>query len=537
MRIALLASNPLFNDHVQDLIQKIGSETGIELQHLILLNKAERSGKSGSLLQLWAFRLLLLIERIFLFRNRTVVENIVSLGDISNSFAFVTRLKFGDNISQEKLNAIKALNLDLIIKVGDEVEGMEQLADASRLGLVSTEYSADVHNESVLSGFWEVLYKLDTTNFSISRIHSNRTKEVLLQCNFQTRYCFLLNKAFLYKKAGVHLLGFVREVARTGSFPANKKMSQSLSKSRKLYDIGFSTYFRYVFQTLLIVLRKILRTLFYNGFRWHVVVYNKYVNNTLFSEPRIIANPPGRFLADPFLVSFNNQNYCFVEDADSKTKKGRISFFEVGTESISDIRVCLEEESHLSFPYIFKFKDDFYMCPETCASDQIRIYKATNFPLEWKLEKIIMQNIRAADSMLFEHEGRWWLFTNIDPSRIGDNSSELYLFYAESPLSTEWTPHKLNPIYIDSTKARNGGLILNGKEIFRIAQKQEFDKYGANVSIYRISALSTDVYKEDLQQTIESNYLPNILGTHHMSGTSDFTALDFYNVEREKIRH
>ena len=154
--------------------------------------------------------------------------------------------------------------------------------------------------------------------------------------------------------------------------------------------------------------------------------------------------PKTQFLADPFLIEHESKTYCFVEDFEYRAKRGKISCFEVYDNKFSDISVCLEETFHLSFPFVFKYNNELYMCPETCDSDQIRVYKAVNFPFEWKLEKVIMDNVRAADTLLFEKEGKWWMLTNIDPSRIGDNSSELYLFYSNSPLSTEWTPHKLN---------------------------------------------------------------------------------------------
>ena len=129
-------------------------------------------------MQKFFFSLLLIVERMLLFKNKVVVNKIVRLMDVTDLFAFVTRLKFKDLISDEKLAALKSLELDLIIKIGDEVEGLEQLAVTAKLGLISAEFSADVYNETLLSGFWEVLYKLDTTNFSVSRIFLNGTKEM-----------------------------------------------------------------------------------------------------------------------------------------------------------------------------------------------------------------------------------------------------------------------------------------------------------------------------------------------------------------------
>ena len=38
------------------------------------------------------------------------------------------------------------------------------------------------------------------------------------------------------------------------------------------------------------------------------------------------------------------------------------------------------------------------------------------------------------------------------------------IYHADSPFAAHWTPHAQNPIYIDSAKARNGGLLTDGDQ-------------------------------------------------------------------------
>ena len=126
------------------------------------------------------------------------------------------------------------------------------------------------------------------------------------------------------------------------------------------------------------------------------------------------------------------------------------------------------------------------MCPETLEKREIRLYQCKNFPLEWKYHSTIMSDISAADTNIFFYRDRWWLFTNIDRSLIGDHSSQLYIFFSSNLLSNQWTPHSNNPVIFDSFKARNGGLILDKTGIYRVGQKQGFANYGESLSLYKI---------------------------------------------------
>ena len=74
------------------------------------------------------------------------------------------------------------------------------------------------------------------------------------------------------------------------------------------------------------------------------------------------------------------------------------------------------------------------MCPEARESGQIRIYRCAEFPLKWELQTVIMENVRAADTMLFERRGKWWMLTNLDESGAEDHCSELYLFSSDRRL-------------------------------------------------------------------------------------------------------
>ena len=73
-----------------------------------------------------------------------------------------------------------------------------------------------------------------------------------------------------------------------------------------------------------------------------------------------------------------------------------------------------------------------------------------------------MNSVSAADTNIFLFDKKWWMLCNLSSSKIKDHNNELHLFSSKNPLSSDWFPHKLNPIILDSRKARNGGLIFDG---------------------------------------------------------------------------
>jgi len=166
------------------------------------------------------------------------------------------------------------------------------------------------------------------------------------------------------------------------------------------------------------------------------------------------------------------------------------------------------------------------MCPEARESGQIRVYRCTDFPLKWELETVIMEGVPAADTMLFERGGKWWMLTNLDESGAVDHCSELYLFWSDSPLHANWTPHPQNPIRIDACGGRNAGLVVDGEKLFRLAQRQGFDQYGQGLLVFEIKMMSESLFVEEQVAEITPTFRRGVRGTHHLSTDGKTTVID-----------
>lgn len=245
-----------------------------------------------------------------------------------------------------------------------------------------------------------------------------------------------------------------------------------------------------------------------------------------------IENPPNHFLADPFVLKKYGKVYCFLEDYRYETNKGVISVYELKKDSYTPLGVALEEDFHLSFPFIFEEDGQLFMCPETHEAKDIRIYRCVDFPLKWKLEKIIISKINAADTMILNRGDRWYLLTNIDSGDIDEHNSELHIYSSEHFLDKPWVKHPSNPIIFDSSCSRNGGLIYDDNDVFRVFQVQGWALYGEEVGVAKMNTLEPYRYDETPIFTIKPNTVgKEVLGIHTFNYKDNVAVFDFFKVD------
>lgn len=247
-----------------------------------------------------------------------------------------------------------------------------------------------------------------------------------------------------------------------------------------------------------------------------------------------LPNPVGHYRADPFVVSHDGRTMVFAEEFSNATQLGHIVALEVlPSGDTVDLGRCIQEPFHLSFPYVFKWEGQLYMCPEASESRQIRIYRCVEFPLRWTLDTVIKDGVAACDTVLFERDGLWWMMTNLDSSGTDTEfCSELHLFWADHPLSKDWHAHPLNPVVCDGRQARNGGLLYEGDRIFRVAQGHAYGVYGKSHAVYEI----TKINQTDYAETLSHRNLPpeGAIGSHHLSSNGEWAVSDSLRVIRAR---
>ena len=205
-----------------------------------------------------------------------------------------------------------------------------------------------------------------------------------------------------------------------------------------------------------------------------------------------ITDVNARFVADPFMVNEKNVWYMFFEVFNDDDNQGDIGL----ATSIDGIhweykKIVINEPFHLSYPYIFKMKGEYYLIPESARDYSIRLYKAIEFPYKWKLVgKLLKGNFK--DTSVIFYNNMWYLFSD-----SSCNSDTLSLFYSKSLLGP-WLEHPKSPIVLNNPHiARPGGRIkLINNNLYRFTQ-DDFPTYGRQVRVFKIKILSTIDYQEE----------------------------------------
>lgn len=433
--------------------------------------------------------------------------------------------------SDSDIEKLRSCNFDVLMRCGSGILKGDVL-NVARFGIISFHHADNRVNRGGPAGFWEVFNREPKTGFVIQRLTEELDGgQVLVRGSFPTLSYYLLNQASLCSRSNYYMKKLLSDMARERKLPIpepNWPYSNELFRLPRL-DVQLSYLIRVIWSA---INAKVRFHIFKHRQRWSVAYQRTAWRDLVMWRSTRIVNPSGRFLADPFVICRDGAHYCFVEDYDYSTDRGCISVVCLADPTHRVERVIVEP-FHLSFPYLFEFDGKLYMLPESHENRDIRVYECLEFPLRWSLKAVLMKDLSAADSMVFFKAGYWWLLTNIAVQAGADHSSELFIYYSDCPISTRWTPHPKNPIYVDPSIARNGGLLVDGNDVYRVGQRQNFSQYGAEASIYRIETLDIQNYVEHEVAKIKPNFF-NALGVHHIHSSEGCTVFDFVRSERTK---
>ena len=434
--------------------------------------------------------------------------------------------KFFVKYHQSDLKRIKKLNLDFILRGNGSGIFKGEILHSSKYGLISIHHGDNTWNRGGPPGFWEVYLSKRKTGFII-QICTEKLDDgnVIFRGETATLSTYLKNRVNLQQVSYPFFEYVFEYVFKNQKLPESDKKDTSSSKLYKTPKFSISV--NYTLKILFFYLSKIIKRLVLRKKQiWNVGFQKNSWRNLDLKDISEIKNPKNRFLADPFIFTKNSQTAIFVEDFSFKTKKGSISSVLIKDGEINKPLKIIDENFHLSFPFIFEYNDNLYMLPESRHDRSLRIYECVDFPFNWKFSHKIMDNIDAVDSIIFYKDPYWWLMTNIGDKNSLDFSSKSYLFYSNSPISTNWKAHKKNPVIFSSDHSRNGGLIIEKNKIFRVRQEYGFSQYGKQVSLSEIEILTPDDFSEKFVLEIKPSSLNRVKGVHHLSTDGNFSVID-----------
>ena len=432
----------------------------------------------------------------------------------------------------ESLNDIKRFDLDVIVYLGNR-QPCGEILDIPKFGVwIHThgkQHGCDINN----LGFWEFMSKKEVTLTGL-KVLSNKESlcGVLHQSTSSTNVFSVQDNASnsLWK-----LSTFVPLCLKRLFENGSNGYLKSLRKNRYLYG-GYSSaksngepngYLKF-YSLLLTLYRKTKHRLVKNRIHWGLMFNLGHTGHLDFSKfEKLVPDPSSNTgWADPFIVYRNNRYYIFFEEI--VNRKGRLSYVEMNESGclLTEPNTVLDLEYHLSYPFIFDFEGDTYLLPESGENLTLDLYRCKKFPNEWEHVTTILQGQGFYDATLFHYNDKWWLFTNIRPTKGASDWDELHLFYNDNLLDGRWIEHPMNPIISDVTTSRPGGAIfIHEGKIIRPSQNCSV-RYGYGINFNEILVLNEHIYEERVLSQFNADWDPNIIAMHSYSKSKNLTVID-----------
>lgn len=223
--------------------------------------------------------------------------------------------------------------------------------------------------------------------------------------------------------------------------------------------------------------------------------------------------------ADPFLFEYKNEIWLFTEAFDNISEKGLIACMKYVNGTFSEPEIVLEEDSHLSYPYVYEENGEVYMMPETMADGCIQIYKAVDFPHKWIRHKVLLKIEDAVDTVRYKDKLITSVVTDSYAKKVNVD------VYDVNTGDFVCTLHK------ESQLARGAGKVVSVKNSdIRPAQDCTDGVYGAGLVFYHITD-NGDALQEKKLYTLKPGEFSigntKAEGVHTYARSGNLEVLDF----------
>ncbi len=432
------------------------------------------------------------------------------------------------------LEIIRSLQIDVLFKPGPEPAD-SALANCAKYGIWSFYPTPADNHFADFAGIREVLDAVGTTHVRLIKLSgAQKQDEIIHTSSFCTNENSInWNRHYYFWKASSILLNRLDHLYRLGPqifFALAKKNQTKTGHKQQKHSIPPGNYeflIRIVRLFLRYVKRKTTAWFYFN--QWILLFDTNGPENGVICTKNIrrILPPKDRLWADPFIIEKNNSYFVFFEEMLYKEQKGRIAVIEIDKNGKSHKpQIALEQNHHLSYPFLFEEDGDLYMLPEASQNKSLDLYKCTNFPLGWEHMKTLLSDMEVADSTLFKHNNKYWLFAASREHPATSINDNLYLFFSDNLVSDKWQPHPLNPIVSSVEASRPAGRIFKKENrIFRPAQNAS-NHYGYGIQIMEIIKLSEDEYEEKHVYSINPGWSKDVMGTHTYNFAGQMTVID-----------
>lgn len=532
LRVGLLLDGERVSAWQRLAIERVRALACAELV-LVVMNATPGRGGQVPL----AYRLYRVLDRR-LFRAKPDAFATVEIGDLLTGVPRLRVLpslsRHCDRFSAEDLTQIRSHAPDVLIRFGFRILRGEVLR-AAPLGVWSWHHGDPDRYRGGPPGFWEVMDQAPATGAILQRLSDDLDNGLVLcrTWSLTDKLSVNRNKNRLFWTAAPFAACCLMQAHREGPDAWMARLEQA-QPPFALY--GYPLYSP---QSLgWGAMAALLGPLFWRNLwrklkeglwreQWFLLYRFQAGLDLSFWRFQRLIPPPDRFWADPHVLRKDGLYWLFYEEYEYRTKRGRIccrAFDAQGQPQ--DPVVALERPYHLSYPQVFEYQGEIYLVPETWQNRQVELYRASEFPTRWELVRVLLVDIVAVDATLVFHEGRWWLFANVQETPGGSTFNELFLYSTDDLLGGEWEAHPANPIVSDVRRARPaGGLFAIDGVLYRPAQNCA-GRYGSGIVINRIDRLTPDEYAETPVQSADASFAPRIGSLHTLNYANGLVVAD-----------
>lgn len=416
-------------------------------------------------------------------------------------------------LSIAELEKIAACNPDVLLNFGPR-ELNSKFADTAKYGVWFYRFGTD---EKTPPGFREIATQEPITISSLRALNSQSPAEQILYQSVSpvlSPFSVGLNNNSCYWKSAAFVARSLVDLYRGNDTPVDitTRINGSLQPTNAAMG---QVFFKLSGRAAARVVEKL------SSFEQWVLAYR--INPTEF---KYLVPPVDRFWADPFPIKVGGKYYIFFEEYLNSAGRAHISVIEVDQNGIvSGPAEVLKLDCHLSYPFVFEWRGDYYMIPETGDKNVVELYRATSFPFEWQLQQVLLEAKQPLDATLIEVNGRWWMFVNIQEEGVLVNWDELHLYHSDSLLGP-WKPHARNPVISDVRSARPAGRLFWANDILYRPSQDSSMRYGYATTISKIDTLSPTEYGETEVAKILPDWDKDILGVHTLNAAGELTVID-----------
>ncbi|MHA1843331.1 MAG: glucosamine inositolphosphorylceramide transferase family protein [Promethearchaeota archaeon] len=515
VKFGIITESLIFRKWEVECIKKALNINNVTLEMFILPSRNHKLyNKSNFLFKIFtAKRFSTLFFNIYkkLFINPDCFSRI----DLSDDFGNIEKVYFynyekkisANNFLKKDLEKIKNKNLDFIISF-IKIESIDsEFQMVTKHGIWTYHHDDEEKYRGNLHCFWEIYHGDEINGAVLKKLTQYRNKFIILREGyFKTiNYSFKRNIKNVYSQSIEWLKQLCIDILNNNLFYINNYRE---SKAKYFYEPTNMQFIKFYFILLKNRFVSILRKFFFFE-QWNIGYINKPIDQFLENDDELEVNwifslDKSRSYADPFPIKWRNKIYIFFENYVIKNNKGEIGAISLEKSQIlaQNIEPVISKPFHLSYPFVFNYRNEIYLLPESIKTKEITLYKAVKFPFIWEKTATILRNFACSDPTIFFYNDSWWLACS---GANGEKNNKLYIFYSKD-LYGPWISHKNNPVKVDVRSSRPAGRIFEYKGRL-IRPSQDCSKtYGRRIIINEILKLTPFEFKERIIKIINPDY-------------------------------